>query len=228
MEYYLEKSGANRKILLFVGATGRLGGFFVKKYSHKYTIVGIARRKPDYPTGHFDFLQADICTDADKVVRYVLDKYQRIDALVNGAVLYNHAKLEDKDPQTFREELEVNLIAPLFVANRVLKDFWIREGYEKNQLESRSIINISTTTSLKVCGGQKYGTYAAAKAGLNMLTKYMAEEYAVYGIRVNAVAPTSFPGIVGFEQVGSAIARLIAGQQNGEINILDKGRVYIL
>ena len=55
-------------------------------------------------------------------------------------------------------------------------------------------------------GGQ--AVYAASKAVLNQLTRHLAAEFGVLGVRVNALAPNNFPSVVRTESVASAIARL--------------------
>lgn len=213
--------GDNRKVILFTGCTGRLGTFFLQHYNHAYTIVGIARRDPLFPCDGFEFIRGDICWEAEKIVHNVLQKYGRIDMLINAAAVSRWVELKDKHPNEFNNELRTNLIAPLELSNKILQTFWIKQIKEENKKKNRSVINIGSIAGINVYPDSGQGVYASTKAALHMLTRHMASEYIRYGIRVNALAPNTFPRLVSLERVCEAIIASIEGKANGEITVLD-------
>lgn len=59
--------------------------------------------------------------------------------------------------------------------------------------------------------------YSTSKAALNILTRHMASEFERFGIRVNGVAPDTFPHKVETRRVVEAIAQFDSGSATGEI-----------
>jgi NAD(P)-dependent dehydrogenase (short-subunit alcohol dehydrogenase family) len=90
------------------------------------------------------------------------------------------------DKTQFEEVLRLNLLAGLVVPTKVVAAFWIDRGIRG------SIINLTSMTSYTPLSGV-WG-YDAAKAGVLNLTQATANEFARYGIRVNAIAPGFFLG----------------------------------
>jgi NAD(P)-dependent dehydrogenase (short-subunit alcohol dehydrogenase family) len=90
------------------------------------------------------------------------------------------------DTAQFEEVLRLNLMAGLVIPTKVVAAFWIDKGIRG------SIINLTSMTSYTPLSGV-WG-YDAAKAGVLNLTQATANEFARYGIRVNAIAPGFFLG----------------------------------
>ena len=115
---------------------------------------------------------------------------------------------------------DVNVRAPLAITAEVARQFWI--GREKeNAAANRNVINVSSTAGARVYPGYGQSVYAASKAALNHLTRHMAAELEPHGVRVNALAPTSFPAIVPTYVVADALARLDAATGSGGILMLE-------
>ena len=208
------------KTILLTGCTGVLGTAFVRQYSDRYAIMGVARREPSGPLPVADFIVADVTRDAERVVQYVLGRFGTVDAVVNAAVFYDWAPLITKDVATFRRELETNLIAPLAIANAVLHAYWERRPAEENRAARRSVLHVSSVSGLKPFP-DGLGGYATTKAALNMLTRRMAIEYDRFGIRVNALAPSTLGTVVPMAQACAAIAELIEGTGKGEVVVIE-------
>jgi 3-oxoacyl-[acyl-carrier protein] reductase len=124
----------------------------------------------------------DITADGapDEIVRRTLDRFGRIDILVNNAAFARSTRFPNLSPQEFREALEVNLTAPFLLTKAVLPTM-------QAQRYGR-IINISSSAGRMVStlGGAHY---TASKAGLLGLTRASAKELGKFGITVNAVCP---------------------------------------
>ncbi|MEO7362661.1 MAG: 3-oxoacyl-ACP reductase family protein [Gemmatimonadaceae bacterium] len=114
------------------------------------------------------------------IVQRTLDKFGRIDILVNNAALARSTRFGELAADEWRASLEVNLTAPFLLTKAVLPTM-------KAQQYGR-IINISSTAGRMVStlGGAHY---TASKAGLLGLTRASAKELGVFGITVNAVCP---------------------------------------
>lgn len=100
-----------------------------------------------------------------------------LDGLVNNAGLSGNEALLDVDEATWQRVIEVNLTAPHRVAGAAVE----RLG------PGGSIVNVASIYG--VVAAPDRGPYCVAKAGLVMLTRVQALEWASRGIRVNAVAP---------------------------------------
>ncbi|MFW5688024.1 MAG: SDR family oxidoreductase [Spirochaetota bacterium] len=116
----------------------------------------------------------------------------------------------DIDAQTFRDVLDMNLLAGLVIPTKTFTRRWITAGVEA------SIINIASMASYVPLSG--VWAYTAAKSAVLRLTEGAAKEFAPHGIRVNAIAPGFF---VGHQNK----ALLIADEETGELTA--RGRSII-
>ena len=116
----------------------------------------------------------------DDIVRRTLERFGRIDILVNNAALPLSTRLPDLAADEWRRAIEVNLTAPFLMTKAVLPAMR-SQGYGR-------IINISSSAGRMVStlGGAHY---TASKAGLLGLTRAAAKELGKFGITVNAVCP---------------------------------------
>jgi NAD(P)-dependent dehydrogenase (short-subunit alcohol dehydrogenase family) len=149
--------------------------------------------------------------------------------LVNAAVLVRCAPFLSGESAIadVTRMLTMNAVVPLRLALELANRFW-RLRVAENGALSRNIINISSTSGAYVFSGLGQGGYSASKAALNMLTCHMAEEFADIGIRVNSVAPDTFPERVTTESVCDAIARVDGSGMTGEMLLLEQPERGIL
>jgi NAD(P)-dependent dehydrogenase (short-subunit alcohol dehydrogenase family) len=116
----------------------------------------------------------------EEIVRRTLERFGRVDILVNNAALARSTRFPDLSADEWRQALEVNMTAPFLLTKAVLPAM-------KAQRYGR-IVNISSSAGRMVStlGGAHY---TASKAGLLGLTRAAAKELGQYGITVNAVCP---------------------------------------
>ena len=116
----------------------------------------------------------------DEIARLTLERFGRIDILVNNAALPLSTRFPDLTAEEWRKAIEVNLTAPFLMTKAVLPAM-------RAQKYGR-IINISSSAGRMVStlGGAHY---TASKAGLLGLTRAAAKELGMFGITVNAVCP---------------------------------------
>ena len=116
----------------------------------------------------------------EEIVRRTLDRFGRIDILVNNAALALTTRFEQITAAEWRQALEVNLTAPFLLIRAVLPAM-------KVQRYGR-IVNVSSTAGRMVStlGGAHYTT---TKTGLLGLTRAAAKELGSHGVTVNAICP---------------------------------------
>lgn len=126
-------------------------------------------------------LQADVSKEeeVDKLIKTVLEKFNKIDILVNNAGITRDTLLLRMKPEDWQAVINLNLTG-VFLCTRAVS---------KGMLKKRSgrIINIASVAGQMGNPGQ--ANYSAAKAGVIGLTKTLAKEFASRSITVNAVSP---------------------------------------
>lgn len=135
----------------------------------------------DRSGAQYDFIQADLA-DEDEVRQLAIaawDSFGGIDVLVNNAGITRDKLLIGMKTADFDEVLNVNLRGTFILTQALLKKMF--------KQRSGSIINLASVVGLHGNAGQ--ANYSASKAGVIGLTKTVAREGALRGIRCNAVAP---------------------------------------
>jgi NAD(P)-dependent dehydrogenase (short-subunit alcohol dehydrogenase family) len=125
---------------------------------------------------------ADVSLDAERVVEAGIERFGRIDALVNNASELGPSPmpvLEDYRWRDLERVFRVNVLAPLHLAQLVLPGMRARgEG---------TIINVSSDAGVEAYPG--WGGYGASKAALEHLSRTLGEELSGSGVRVYVVDP---------------------------------------
>ena len=173
------------KSILITGASGGIGSEIASQASQQGYKVGLLDLNKEKLTELESEIPNSIAlptdvTDEDSVAE-TLEKFNEVpSALVNCAGIVRFGSLLDQEIKDFKEVIEVNLLSGFIVSCAVAK--LMKEKGEGN------IINISS-----ISGGKHpaihSGAYAAAKAGLVMLSEQMSLEWGKLGIRVNTVSP---------------------------------------
>jgi NAD(P)-dependent dehydrogenase (short-subunit alcohol dehydrogenase family) len=206
------------KVVIVTGSTKGLGRAMVEGFAASGASVVVSSRKQDL----CDAVAAELADrhgvevlgrachmgDWDEIPGLVADtveRFGRIDVVVNNAGINPTSDpLVDITHELWRKVFAVNLEGPLRLST--LAAPVMRDG------GGGSIVNISTVGAY--IGGPGNGSYGASKAGLLNLTKVMAQEWAAWGIRVNAICPgpiksemtdgaeAAFPGF--YERAGGA------------------------
>jgi 2-deoxy-D-gluconate 3-dehydrogenase len=117
------------------------------------------------------------------ILEETLKIFGRADILVNNAGTIKRADSVDFTEEDWDEVMNVNLKSLFFLSQAAAKQF-IKQG------SGGKIIHIASLLSFQ--GGIRIPSYTAAKSGVKGLTMLMANEWAKYGVNVNAIAPGYF------------------------------------
>ncbi len=121
--------------------------------------------------------------DIPKIVERATEKFRKIDFLFNNAGKGHPAPCEDYKEENWDEVLMTNLKGPFFLAQAVAR---------KMISTSRPGSIINTSSIMAFITLRDSPAYPTSKAGLSHLTKALANSWAKYGIRVNAIGPGWF------------------------------------
>lgn len=124
----------------------------------------------------FDVTSKD---DVDAAVAKVVEKYGKIDVLVNNAGITRDGLFMRMSAENWEAVINTNLNSAFYVSNPVVK----------LMIKQRNGVIINMTSIVGVYGNAGQANYAAAKAGMIGFTKSLAKELASRNVRVNAVAP---------------------------------------
>jgi NAD(P)-dependent dehydrogenase (short-subunit alcohol dehydrogenase family) len=185
--------GLEGKVAIVTGASAGLGARFVRVLDAAGAkVVLVARRRErlvqlaaelrDALPVAQDLSRVD---DAGTVVEQALERYGRVDVLVNNAGMVDVHPAEDESLDEFRRVIDVNLVAPFALAQHAARAM-LTGG------EGGTIVNVASMFGLVGVGQIPQAGYAASKGGLVNLTRELAAQWSRKGIRVNALAPGWF------------------------------------
>lgn len=178
----------SQKTMLLIGCGGKLGTVLVKYFCTKYHIIGVSRTKPKIASLLYDFIQADISSEWDRVIKTATSRHKSIDILINNAVFYNYRTLLEQEIRDINTSIQTNLIAPFAITQKLLQKDWLRFTPQENFLRNRVVVNIGSISGTRLRDNLGQGIYSTTKAALHMMTLHLASEWIEYGIRVNAIA----------------------------------------
>ncbi|XP_067668789.1 uncharacterized oxidoreductase MexAM1_META1p0182-like [Haliotis asinina] len=126
----------------------------------------------------------DITQDAFRrtLVETTKEKFGKIDILVNNAGIGGSKPLTSATKGEYDSTMAVNVEAPLFLTQLAAQHLIETKG---------NVVNISTCATTTIIPG--LGVYVMSKAALDTFTRYLAQELASHGVRVNAVNPGYVP-----------------------------------
>src|SRR2546429_8565997 len=176
----------SEQVVLITGASGGLGKALVAQFAGQgWRVVAASRQPPGSEAKQVWPLAVDVTNrkQAESVVEQVIERWQRIDALINNAGAIIDSPVWEMEDEHFEKVLSVNLKGAFICSQAVLRPTLCqRDGH---------IVNISSFSGRAGARGQ--ANYAAAKAGLFGLTQSLAQEVGSRNIRVNAVLPGVLP-----------------------------------
>ncbi len=181
------------QIVLITGGTRGIGEAIVKEFAKQgYNIVinyvkstEKAKKLKEELEKTYNVkvltIRANLSNESEikRLVDESINKFGRIDVLVNNAGIVIDKEFEDRTVEDFRKTLEINLIAPFLLTKLI--------GKEMLKQKSGSIINISSTNGIDTYYPISVD-YDASKSALINLTYNSAVQFSPY-VRVNCIAP---------------------------------------
>ena len=182
-----------KKIILITGASRGIGRDIAKTLSKDSNNMVIANYNKSEKEAidlkenlkndgiSIEIIKADVSkrNEAKEMVQEVLNKYGKIDVLINNAGISQYKLFNDITDEEWDNIINTNLKSAFMVTQEAVR----------NMINNKEgcIINISSIWG--VAGASMEVAYSTSKAGLIGLTKSLAKELGPSNIRVNAIAP---------------------------------------
>jgi len=181
----------NKKVWFITGASRGMGVDFARAALAAGHAVVASGRDPDRvskalgPSDGLLAVKLDVTQrgDAKAAVRAAVDRFGRIDVLVNNAASFYAGYFEELTPEQFERQLAVSLIGPMNVTRSVLPVM--------RKQRSGHIISISSSAGL-AASFEFVSAYAASKFGLEGWMESLHAEVAPFGITTTIVNPGFF------------------------------------
>ena len=197
----------SQRVAIITGASHGIGAGLAAAFRHAgYAVVGTARSIPASDDSDLLTVEGDI-TDAEtarRVVEEALDRFGRIDSLINNAGIFIGKPFTDYTLDDYAAITSVNLAGFFHITQRAIPQM-VRQ-------RSGHILNISTSLVDHPNSARPSALVSLTKGGLAAVTRSLAIEYASRGVRVNAVAlgviktpeheAASYEGMAGLHPLG--------------------------
>ena len=184
MDRRQDTTSNGRQVAIVTGGSQGIGAGLVAGYRRQgWAVVASARRikareDPDVLAVEGDLAEP---ATADRIVDAALERFGRVDTLVNNAGVYISKPFTDYTAADYALITSVNLAGFFWITQRAIAEMAARSGGH--------VVNITATLAEVANSGEPAVLSALTKGGLAAATRSLAVEYASRGIRVNAVCP---------------------------------------
>ena len=218
-----ERRAETPRVAIVTGASQGIGAGVVAGFRARgYAVVGTARSMPGSAEDDLLEVSGDItdAATARRVVGLALDRFGRIDTLVNNAGIYIGKPFTDYTPDDFAAMVAVNLTGFFYMTRLVVLQM-VEQG-------GGHVVNVTTSLVDHARSDSPSALASLTKGGLDAVTRSLAIEYAARGVRVNAVSlgviktplnadPVLYPGLAAEHPLG----------RMGEIGDVVDGIIYL-
>jgi len=226
--------GVEGRVAVVTGASSGLGVRFARVLAGQGArVVAAARRRERIEALQEELgaercaaVVADVSEDgaAERLMQQAVERFGRLDVLVNNAGTTHVAPALDETSEEFRRVLDTNVVG-LFACCREAVRVMIPQG-------GGSIVNVASTLGLVGIGRIPQAAYTASKGAVVNLTRELAAQWARSGVRVNAIAPGWFPtemteGLFGDEKGLAYIRRTVPLGRGGNQDELDGALLFL-
>jgi 3-oxoacyl-[acyl-carrier protein] reductase len=179
------------KVAIVTGSSSGIGKAIALRFGQEGAKVVVAARRLQLceqtvsqireQGGEALAIQTDIADErqVERLMADTVERYGRIDILINNAGIGGGSRLIDTSTETFDQVMNINVRGTFFCC---------RAGFRQMKRQGGgAIINMSSVAGLQAWSGT--GTYSASKHGIMALTKSLADEGRPYNIKVSAICP---------------------------------------
>ena len=213
---------SQQKVVIITGASQGIGEGLVKAYRERgYNVVATSRSiKPSTDSG-IHAVPGDIAKaeTAERAVREAIDRFGRIDTLVNNAGVFTAKPFVDFTQEDFDYNFGVNISGFFHITQRAAR-VMLGQG-------SGHIVNITTSLVNQPIAGVPAALGSLTKGGLNSVTQELAIEFAKTGVRVNAVSPGIIKTPMHAPETHAAMSSLHPVGRMGEISDIVDAVIYL-
>jgi len=189
----LDRFRLDGQVVIITGASSGLGAHFSAVLHAVGAQVVLTARRSDrlvalaaeLPGAYASVADMADESDRERLVADVLDRFGRVDVLVNNAGVGGSVAVEDEELERFRNSMEVNVTA-LWHLSKLCAPSMITSG-------AGAIVNVASMLGHVGSTPVKQAHYCASKGAVVNLTRELALQWARKGIRVNALCPGWFP-----------------------------------
>ncbi|MDG3005965.1 SDR family NAD(P)-dependent oxidoreductase [Paludisphaera mucosa] len=211
-----------RKVAVITGASQGIGEGLVRGFLDRgYRVVANSRSiKPD-ASADVLAVAGDISDPgvADRVIGGAVEKFGRVDTLVNNAGSFISRPFTEYTEDDFAAMLSVNLTGFFHVSQRAIRRMLAQGGGH--------VVNLTTTLVGQPFKGVPSALASLTKGGLDAVTRSLAIEYADRGIRVNAVAPGVIKTPMHAPETHASLAGLHPMGRMGEVREVVEAVLYL-
>jgi len=175
---------SNQKVAVITGASQGIGAALVQAFLQAdYRVVATSRTIAASPDDRVLSIAGDLAdwSTAQRVVDGAMERFGRIDTLVNNAGIFLSKPFTAYTRADFDENMGVNLVGCFRVTQLAIEQML--------RSHSGHIVSITTTLVEHALSAVPAGMAAITKGALNALTRSLAIKHAANGIRANAVSP---------------------------------------
>lgn len=204
-DFFNDKFNVDDKVIILTGATGLLGTQYTKYLTNlgakvvavDIVVDGIEKlKKENVKEENLFYIEADITKeqDVEKILKKSLEKFGRIDVLVNNACFnprtpQAHASLENFSLEIWNKFVDVNLTG-IFLCSKIIGSWMAKH-------KAGVIVNVASTYGIVGADQRIYGdskinssiAYAATKSGVLNITRWLASYWSGKNVRVNTLSP---------------------------------------
>jgi NAD(P)-dependent dehydrogenase (short-subunit alcohol dehydrogenase family) len=211
-----------QKVVLITGASQGIGAGLVHGFRERgYRIVANSRSIKSSDDPDVLAIAGDIADPAiaDRVVGAAVERFGRIDTLVNNAGIFISKPFTEYTEADFAAVLSVNLAGFFHVSQHAARQM-LKQG-------SGHIVNVTTSLVDQPIAGVPAAMASLTKGGLDAVTRGLAIEYADRGIRVNAVSPGIIRTPMHPAETHASLAKLHPMQRLGEVEEIVDAVLYL-
>jgi NAD(P)-dependent dehydrogenase (short-subunit alcohol dehydrogenase family) len=211
-----------QKVAVITGGSQGIGAGLVKAYRDRsFRVVATSRSIKQGGDPDIVAVSGDIGdpATADRVVNEAISRFGRVDTLINNAGIFTARPFTDYTAADFASNIATNVAGFFHITQRVAAEM-LKQG-------SGHIVNITTSLTDQPIAGVPTVLANLTKGGINSATKALAIEYALKGIRVNAVSPGVMKTPMHAPETHEFLAGLHPVKRMGEIRDVVEAVLYL-